>query len=236
MKKSAIGFGRKVGAFNYVVQFMNIEQDESDLNLTQSNLVVELQSMLNRNLIDNNEEIQKTISAINSYEYHYENEFSKTHEFVKIRGEDNLFRYKKIKNLLFRVTPNDNFKDIALVAAGAHITGVNLTISIDEKLFDEIFKDKKIIENIISKTQTNIVKENLSSCISRVFNFERIRYHETPNVDDELYKACAKGAKIIIREKPLINGRFELLYYFNEQSMSISYHRYGNLGSRVLKS
>ena len=236
MKKSAIGFGRKVGAFNYVVQFMNIEQNESDLNLTQSNLIVELQSMLNRNLIDNNEEIQKTISAINSYEFHYENEFSKTHEFVKIRGEDNLFRYKKIKNLLFRVSANDNFKDIVLVAAGAHIARVNLTISIDEKLFDEIFKDKKIIENIISKTQTNIVKENLSSCISRVFNFERIRYHETPNVNDELYKACAKEAKIIIREKPLMNGRFELLYYFNEQSMSISYHRYGNLGSRVLKS
>jgi RHH-type proline utilization regulon transcriptional repressor/proline dehydrogenase/delta 1-pyrroline-5-carboxylate dehydrogenase len=38
---------------------------------------------------------------------------------------------------------------------------------------------------------------------------------------------------IYVADAPvLIEGRIELLWYVTEQSLSIDYHRYGNLGAR----
>ena len=37
---------------------------------------------------------------------------------------------------------------------------------------------------------------------------------------------------IISRHIPLVEGRFEMLRYLREQSLSIDYHRYVNLGER----
>lgn len=64
--------------------------------------------------------------------------------------------------------------------------------------------------------------------------YERVRYFAKPSVEDAIYKEAASLAKIIIRERPLPNGRFELLNYFNEKALSLSFHRYGNLGIRAL--
>ena len=49
------------------------------------------------------------------------------------------------------------------------------------------------------------------------------------------YKEAAKELKFIVRSKPMMSGRIELLNFFEEQSISHSYHRYGNLGGRVLE-
>jgi RHH-type proline utilization regulon transcriptional repressor/proline dehydrogenase/delta 1-pyrroline-5-carboxylate dehydrogenase len=46
------------------------------------------------------------------------------------------------------------------------------------------------------------------------------------------FSEAAKIAKFIIRQKPMMEGRLELLNYMQEQSISYSYHRYGNLGAR----
>lgn len=87
-----------------------------------------------------------------------------------------------------------------------------------------------------ARNESRICKENQQDFIHKIPTFERIRYFQTPNPKDPIYQECAKGAKIIIREKPSLNGRFEWLYYHNEKSLSISYHRYGNLGIRALKN
>jgi len=46
---------------------------------------------------------------------------------------------------------------------------------------------------------------------------------------------AAKLEKSIVRAKPMMEGRLELLNYFEEQSISHSYHRYGNIGARALE-
>ena len=47
-----------------------------------------------------------------------------------------------------------------------------------------------------------------------------------------VFKNAAKSTTFIIRQKPLMEGRLELLNYFQEQSISHSYHRYGNISSK----
>jgi len=46
--------------------------------------------------------------------------------------------------------------------------------------------------------------------------------------------AAAADTGIAVVSRPVLReGRVELLWYVREQSLSIDYHRYGNLGTRV---
>ncbi|TLD87769.1 aldehyde dehydrogenase family protein [Helicobacter sp. MIT 03-1614] len=229
VKKSAIGFGRKVGIYNYVTQFLHISQDEADMNVKEnvlSKTLAELSLKLDSHL---KAELQKAILMAKSYTYHYENEFSQSKDYVQIRGEDNLFSYTPIKSLALRISADDSLSDILSVLIAGKISGVRVYLSYEKnENLDFIQKELRIFE-FESK------KENEFEFSKTIANFERIFYYGKPDRQNPIYQQAALNAKIIKRDKPLINGHFELLYYFNEKSLSISYHRYGNLGARVLK-
>lgn len=230
VKKSAIGFGRKVGIYNYITQFLDINTNEADENLLNNELVKALEKIdLNTNE-ENKKALNNAILMAKSYAYHHRNEFSVSKDYVNIRGEDNLFSYTKIKNLAFRVCENDNLQDILGVIIAANILNIPLSVSYEEN--DKISLVKELCKAI--NLNPEITNESKAQFVSRLKNFERIRYHGKVSVEDEIYQEAAKEAKIIIREKPLLNGRFELLFYHNEKALSISFHRYGNLGIRAL--
>ena len=46
--------------------------------------------------------------------------------------------------------------------------------------------------------------------------------------------AAAQSGFYVAREPVLMEGRIELLHYFQNQSVCDTYHRYGNLGERSL--
>jgi RHH-type proline utilization regulon transcriptional repressor/proline dehydrogenase/delta 1-pyrroline-5-carboxylate dehydrogenase len=46
-------------------------------------------------------------------------------------------------------------------------------------------------------------------------------------------RAAADALQYIADTPPVTLGRVELLWYFQEQSLSVVYHRYGNLGLRA---
>ena len=51
----------------------------------------------------------------------------------------------------------------------------------------------------------------------------------------QIFQEASKQLKFIVRQAPLMEGRLELLNYFIEQSISHSFHRYGNIGARAIK-
>ncbi|EDO8877989.1 aldehyde dehydrogenase family protein [Campylobacter coli] len=230
VKKSAIGFGRKVGIYNYITQFLDISTSEADENLLNNELVKTLEKIDLGTNEENKKALNNAILMAKSYAYHYRNEFSVSKDYVNIRGEDNLFSYTKIKNLAFRVCENDNLQDILGVIIATNILNIPLSVSYEENAKISLVKElcKAINLNL------EITNESKAKFVSRLKNFERIRYHGKVSVEDEIYQEAAKEAKIIIREKPLLNGRFELLFYHNEKALSVSFHRYGNLGIRAL--
>ena len=222
IKKSAIGFGRKVGIYNYITQFLDIYQDEVDENVLENELAKELKKL----------GLDELCAMAKSYAYHYENEFSLSKDYVNIRGEDNLFSYTKIKNLGFRVCKDDSLRDILAVILAANTAKVKLDISFDEN--ENISKAKELSQKL--NLSAEFIQEKEEDFVAKIEEYERIRYHAKPSVNDKIYIKAASLAKIVIRDKPLLNGRFELLFYHNEKSLSISYHRYGNLGIRALKN
>ncbi|EDP7905852.1 aldehyde dehydrogenase family protein [Campylobacter upsaliensis] len=233
VKKSAIGFGRKVGIYNYITQFMDIEA-KADTNLLDSPLANALER-LNK---ASDESTQATLAnaalMARSYSYHHKHEFSVARDYVNIRGEDNLFSYTRIKNLAFRVCDEDSLQDILGVIIGCHTLGLSPLVSYDSTQSSIITELKKICKAV--DLGADFVEENEEQFITKISKFERIRYHAKADKNSPLYQAAAKEAKIIIRDKPLLNGRFELLFYHNEKALSVSYHRYGNLGIRALKN
>jgi RHH-type proline utilization regulon transcriptional repressor/proline dehydrogenase/delta 1-pyrroline-5-carboxylate dehydrogenase len=58
--------------------------------------------------------------------------------------------------------------------------------------------------------------------------YERIRA-ASPDLSDAIYQKAAKLGKHIAANKPLAEGRLELLHYLKEQSIAYEYHRYGSI-------
>ena len=233
VKKSAIGFGRKVGIYNYITQFMDIEA-KADTNLLDSPLANALEKLSKASDESTQATLANATLMAKSYAYHYKHEFSVARDYVNIRGEDNLFSYTRIKNLAFRVCEQDSLQDILGVIIGCHTLGLSPLVSYDSTQSSIIKELKKICKAV--DLGADFVEENEEQFIAKISKFERIRYHAKADKNSPLYQAAAKEAKIIIRDKPLLNGRFELLFYHNEKALSVSYHRYGNLGIRALKN
>ena len=61
----------------------------------------------------------------------------------------------------------------------------------------------------------------------------RIRYAAPDRVSRTIREAAAESGFFIADAPVLAEGRVELLWYVREQSVSHSYHRYGNLGART---
>ena len=60
----------------------------------------------------------------------------------------------------------------------------------------------------------------------------RLSYAHPDRVHQIIHQAATKLGKHISRHVSLAEGRIEMLCYLCEQSISIDYHHYGNLGER----
>lgn len=248
IKKSAVGFGRKAGSYNYVAQFVDIipnnsTQENTDLNTNLHmghSFIDSMQYLIN---ITQDEGIKNELKAFlqtaKSYAYFHENEFLQKRDFVHIRGEDNLFYYVPVKSVIYRVRKKDSLSDILSIIASTQMINAKLTISLKATEMSESLGF--VLEHIKTLQLKNITIEyqSLEQFIESAGEYELIRYLESPDNENLVYKELigqgrAKG-KLIAYHKPYANGYFELLYYHTERAASIAFHRYGNLGRRALQ-
>jgi len=237
MGKSAIGAGRKVGIHNYITQFMNFEE-VSEPNVSKK-IKHPMQTNIN-NWIENslkglhkefNEDFNKLKSALGSYLENYENEFGVEKDYFHLRGEDNIFRYLPLNAVALRVCEDDTLFEILSRIMAAHVCGVKLHVSIPydkSNAISFLFENKDAFLN----NEDKIERESEEEFIRNFKDVDRIIYSDIAKVSPLVFKEAAKIAKFIIRQKPMMEGRLELLNYMQEQSISYSYHRYGNLGAR----
>ncbi len=237
MGKSAIGAGRKVGIHNYITQFMDFEElsEPKISKKIDHKMFNELNQWIDKSLKglykEFNEDFNKLKSALASYLQNYEDEFGVEKDYFHIRGEDNIFRYLPLNRVGLRVCKDDSLFEILSRVFAAHICGVKLYISIDYEESSAIsfmFENKEVLLN----SDDIIKRESEEEFIKGFDKFDKIIYSDISKVSPLVFKEAAKIAKFIIRQKPMMEGRLELLNYLQEQSISYSYHRYGNLGAR----
>lgn len=238
MGKSAIGAGRKVGIYNYITQFMDIEETDKPIIKEHINhqyfknidkwIEAANKGVYNEFLID----FSNLKSALASYLENYKNEFGVEKDYTHIRGEDNIFRYIPLNKIALRVTKSDSLFDVLSRVFAAQICGVKVHISIEyaqSSTISFIFENKDEILNEGDK----ILRETEEEFVKSFKDIQRIVYSDINKVSKFVFKQASKDAKFIIRQKPLMEGRIELLNYMMEQSISHSFHRYGNLGARA---
>jgi RHH-type proline utilization regulon transcriptional repressor/proline dehydrogenase/delta 1-pyrroline-5-carboxylate dehydrogenase len=242
MGKSALGAGIKAGGPKYVAQFMHFEETampaagplqhwHSLLQLAQ-----QWQQKLNWGRFSGIEtDIGRTIRAMKSYLYHVENEFSREIDYFHLRGQDNILRYLPVGKLVVRLHAEDSlFETLARIAA-ARITGCQLRISIPREMRTAItqFLHEKEGQRLVGACP--IVREEDDDLIRQIPEIDRIRYAAPGRVSKTVYQAAAETGFYIARGPVMMEGRIELLQYYRQQSICNNYHRYGNLGERVLE-
>lgn len=241
MGKSALGSGIKAGGPNYVAQFMNFEETgfppvgaiKNDHMLLR--LCYEWQRKLNwGQLSEVKTDLIKTIRAVKSYLYHREQEFSQEKDYFHLRGQDNIIRYLPVGTVVVRIHSRDTLFDVLARVAAVKISGCKLRVSLAKGLKNPVteFLEDKAGKRFLGE---GVVKEaSDKDLIAMMPEVQRIRYAAPDRVPDAVFQAAAQTGFYISRTPVMMEGRIEMLQYFKEQSICNNYHRYGNLGERVL--
>jgi RHH-type proline utilization regulon transcriptional repressor/proline dehydrogenase/delta 1-pyrroline-5-carboxylate dehydrogenase len=221
MRKSSIGSGRKAGGFNYVAQFANITTTSSNKREKESNeLIEQYRKILN---IENLDEVLDTCA---NFVYWVDKEFSKEHDYSNIRGESNHIRYLGVKSVLLRIEKSATVEEIICSIFAIRLIGAKLHLSLDAEI--------DYILTIVDKEE--VFYETQEELINSIKDVDRIRFLTHEPITPYIYKTLSSDA-VYISDEPFVGqGRVELLHYYIEQSISDSYHRYGNLGEHRLEN
>lgn len=242
MGKSVFGPGIKAGGPNYVAQLMHFEDleqnsgDDSISNSQVSNLCTALTDRLKSDDLTciSADEVDRIRCASASYCRAFDSEFSLEHDHFKLLGQDNIRRYLPAEALRIRVHKSDSAYEIFARACAARISGCQVTISspvdLDSPvvaLLDELTESWGACIEFIVESDTDLAAIIANSQTGRV------RYASRDVVPTEVLQAVRDTGIYIARSPVLAEGRLELLWYLMEQSISVDYHRYGNLGIRA---
>lgn len=240
--KSSFGAGIKAGGPNYVAQFIHFEQRDviaHDQTVISDALLSQLRASiaaLEHHRALPAEDIRRLVSAIASYDIAAHEEFHRRHDHMRLLGQDNFRLYRPIRELRVRVDERDAPWEIFARVAAARAAGCRPTVSSKPGVHDEVLE---LLDNLTDNWagQIEFVEESdeeLAEAI-RAHHTQRVRFASPDRVPTLLREAAMESGVYQADAPVLLEGRVELLWYVEEQSLSVNYHRYGNLGDRALE-
>ncbi|EQB39381.1 1-pyrroline-5-carboxylate dehydrogenase [Sulfurimonas hongkongensis] len=234
MGKSAIGSGKKAGGFNYVSQFTNITcETTTDEKSASHPYLKNLQEIL-KDEESYKSVLKRSIKTLGGFAHYLQSEFLQEHDYANIRGESNIIRYLNVKKMTLVISSDDSLYEILCSIAAAKLSGVNLHVSLPKKIDSHELLWLMGKKAFLLDDSDSLANESLEESIESMRESQRVRYLSKDNIEDEVYIEMAKDAIHIASEPFISHGRVELMHYFLEQSISHSYHRYGNLGLKSL--
>ena len=215
MKRSAFGGGIKAGGPNYVSCFVEISENELPK--------ISVDSPITKFVTEKKDKYRLNFAG-KSYLDAWRAEFSQEKDVCNIYGEKNVFRYRPLSLIGFRVNENDSLSDVLLVMLAADTAKTPLVVSVSA---DDI--KLGVIEKVAKKlVNTKVKTQSIDVFTEEMTEYERVRFC-TADLPDTVYVKAAETGKHIANNKPLAEGRLELLHYLKEQSVTYEYHRYGSI-------
>ena len=233
MGKSAFGPGLKAGGPNYVAQFMKfVETVPADDPPAPFGL--EVPSTPEDWNAWGLESKRRLTHAVQSCEQAWKDEFAIEHDHFRLVGQDNHRRYLPVKDMRIRVMAEDSAFDVFARIMAARVAGCRIMASFAPGL------DYRSLEHAQEASHgwaspMEIMEESDEQLASAITSrqCDRVRYAAADRVP-EIVRRAAEEACLFIADAPVLaEGRVELLWYVQEQSVSFDYHRYGNLGTRT---
>jgi RHH-type proline utilization regulon transcriptional repressor/proline dehydrogenase/delta 1-pyrroline-5-carboxylate dehydrogenase len=231
--KSAFGPGLKAGGPSYVAQLMNFV--DSDAGKSEGRPENPALASLAQGLESRQHpEASRVLRAALSYERAFREEFGREHDHFKLVGQDNFRRYLPIPSIRVRVHPADTAFDIIARACAGRVAGCHLTVSSPPgqahpavTLLEDLTESWAGAIEFVEETD-----EQLARAL-RDGQADRVRFAAPDRASEPVLAAAGEMGGIAVCTSVSAEGRLELLWYLREQSISIDYHRYGNLGMRA---
>jgi RHH-type proline utilization regulon transcriptional repressor/proline dehydrogenase/delta 1-pyrroline-5-carboxylate dehydrogenase len=226
-KKSSFGHGSKAGGPNYLLQFMTATQKHLPKEKAAVNIWVNRLSSILEKLDLSAEELGTWYGSVANYAFWWQR-LKRDYDPSKVLGQDNFQRYVPHKKVVVRLYSDNKPLDYLRIFAAALTTECSIQIS--WKREGRQFPPSANWQALLPLF--NIVEETEQEFLERVRHgdIKRVRLISKPT--QELYQAASYSACYIDYAPVLANGRLELIHFLREVSLSIDYHRYGNLGSR----
>ena len=217
MKRSAFGAGIKAGGPNYVSCFVKFtEKPMGD--------IPESFEYPFKQWITADEDKKRLQYAYQSFDKAWREEFSVERDVSHIVGEKNTFRYLPLKSMAVRVQENDALCDVLLTLYAAGKTKTNVVLSVPAA-YPYLGALKEAVAGI---KNVKVREQEESNFIAGLDAYERVRAC-SEGLSDKVYERAAELGLYIASEKPVVEGRIEILHYLKEQSISYEYHRYGSI-------
>lgn len=217
-KHSSMGLGAKTGGPNYLTMFGRWKEKTLPQKLrTPGDRITRLVEKLCAELPDCAKRIR---SAAGSQAKWWMDEFSIEHDPSHVYGENNNFRYVPIKSVLVR-TKGMSDDDIAILLLGAKLCGVTLDLSVEQGR-TWLQRMNGYYDSLIVETEVELILR----IKKEVKDGQVLRGNGISETLSNTAILC--GMKVWDRSV-LANGRLELLGYLQEQTVSETMHRYGNL-------
>ncbi len=240
MGKSAVGPGIKAGGPNYVAQFMRFHSSRdltdrrSDLGDTGLDDFCEnLRMAAARGAIPTTD-CELVVTAAQSYEHWMAEEFDRAHDHFRLVGEDNFRRYLPLAEVRVRVHSDDSPFELFARALASRTAGCRTVISFPPELdspivamLDELTDSWAGAIEFVTESDTDLAQA------LREGHIDRLRFAQPERVPYTLRTAAALNGDYLADAPVSHHGRIELLWYFQEQTLTHVYHRYGNLGARI---
>lgn len=183
------------------------------------------------------EDRARLAAAIDSYLHWAAVEFGVAHDHFRLVGEDNFRRSLPIPEVTVRLHPNDNAFDVAARVAAARAAGCRVVVSAPLELSGAARAAFELLDALTDSWAAAIefIEESDAELAAGIESgrVRRVRYAAPDRVPETIRRAAAESLVYLADAPPLAHGRAELLWYFQEQSLSHLYHRYGNLGRRA---
>jgi len=179
------------------------------------------------------EQVEQIVAAAQSYEHWMATEFDRAHDHFKLVGEDNFRRYLPLREVRVRVHQDDSLLQLFARVLAARTSGCHVVVSSPPELPSTAIE---LLETLTTAwaAQIEFVQETDDELAAVVHAYQRgrVRFSQPDRVPTVVRKAAAELGVYIADQPVQSHGRIELLWYFQEQSLTHLYHRYGNLGSR----
>ena len=170
-------------------------------------------------------ELDRILAAIESTNIGEPRSFTPTHDHFRLLGEDNFRRYRPVEQLRIRVHENDTMFDVFARAAAARAAGCRATVSSPPelagtakdavRLLDELTDSWGAAIEFVTETDEQLAR----AIVSR--QTDRVRYAAARPRAAAIRQAAADSLQYIADTPPVAHGRVELLWYFQEQSLSV---------------
>ncbi len=217
--KSGFGPGAKAGGPNYVAQLCRLRERGTIPYHADRRFPAMLEARVRMLEAALQPWARWVLRArVQSYLHARATHFALEHDPEQLLGQHNRFRYRPLLHGALRVEKDAEAGDLAASCIAAELVGARLDVSIDPEF--ELELDASALNQPLHV-------EPVQALLARGAGITRVRVlgARRPALD----QLNAEHGSHIADEPVLALGRFELLHYVSEQSVSVEYHRYGNI-------